>query len=54
MVLAMVLIEGGRVDVVDDDRATRTQTKNRNGHGNRETTITHSVGCSSGMWTGDY
>ena len=36
------------VDIVDDDRATRMQTDNHNGHGNHETTITHSIGCCSG------
>ena len=37
-----------RVDVVDvDDKATRMKTDNHNGHGNHETTITHSIGCCS-------
>ena len=43
-----------RVDVVVDDRApTRTQTNNRNGHGNPETIIKHCIGCSSGTQTGN-
>ena len=37
------------VDVVVDDRATRMKTDNHNDHGNRETTITYSIGCCSGM-----
>ena len=43
-----------RVDDVVADRATRMQTDNHNDHGNRETTITHSIGCCSGMWTGNH
>ena len=43
------------VDVVVDDRApTRTQTDNRNGHGNPETRIKHCMRCSSGTWTGNH
>ena len=47
-------LDRGHVDIVDDDRATRIQTDNHNGHGNRETTITHSIGCCSGMQTGNH
>ena len=46
-------LDSGRVDVVVDDRATRTQTDNCNGHGIHETTITHSIGPSIGTWTGN-
>ena len=41
-------LDGECVDVVVDDRATRMQFNNHNGHGNRKTTINHSIGCSSG------
>ena len=44
----------GRVDVFVDDRATRMQTDNRNGHNNRETTIAHSVRCCSGTRTDNH
>ena len=45
-------LDRDRVDVVVDDRApTRTQTDNRNGRGNSETTIKHSIECSSGTRT---
>ena len=58
----------GRVEVVgDDDRgmdslkysfiplgATRMQANNRNGHGIRGITITHSIGSCSGMRTGNH
>ena len=40
-------IDRERVDVVVDDRETRIQINNCN----RETTITHSIGCSSGTRT---
>ena len=41
-----------RVDVVVDDRgATRMQPGNRNGHGNQETTIMHSIMHSNGTRT---
>ena len=46
-------LDRGRDDVVDDDRATRMQTVNHNGHGIRETIITHSIGCCSGTRTGN-
>ena len=38
------------VDVVVDDRITRIQIDNPN----CETTITHSIGCSSGKRTGNH
>ena len=58
VVLAMVLTDDVlalllTVIEVDDDRATRTQTGNHNGHGNRKTTIKHSIGCRSGKRTRD-
>ena len=40
-------LDRGRADIVDDDRATRMKNDNHNGHDNRETTITHSIRCSS-------
>ena len=47
-------LDRGRVDAVVDDRATRMQTENHNDHGNRETTITHSIGGScNGTQTGN-
>ena len=43
------------VDVVVDDIApTRTQTDIHNGHGNCETTITHSIGCCRGTRTNNH
>ena len=39
VLLVMVLVGGVRIDIVDDDRVTRTQTDNRDGndrHGNRD------------------
>ena len=39
------------VGVVDHDSATRTQTDNCHSHGNAKTTVTHSIGCSSGTRT---
>ena len=48
-------LDGERVDVVVDDRAlTRMQTDDHNDHGNRETTITHSIGCCSGTRIGNH
>ena len=43
-------VDRGRVDAVDDDRATKMQTDNCN----RETTITHSIGCCNGTRTGNH
>ena len=43
-----------RVEVVVNDRATRTQTDNCKDHDNAKTTVTHSIGSSSGMRTDNY
>ena len=40
--------------VVDDIAPTRTQIDNHNGHGNRETIISHSIECCSGTRTGNH